>query len=107
MAEHEDGTRTVMSLSTGARVGATVALVLLVGAGYLLWSPIQLYPVDGFPIMCGTAVSPPDNDLGTAACGDINIIRRWQAAVAVKLPGHGIDDPTFLQPPRPMSAIGG
>jgi GTP 3',8-cyclase len=25
----------------------------------------------------------------------------------VKLPGHGINDPTFLQPDRPMSAIGG
>ena len=24
-----------------------------------------------------------------------------------KLPGHGIDDPSFLQPTRPMSAIGG
>ena len=29
------------------------------------------------------------------------------AGVADKLPGHGIEDPTFLQPPRPMSAIGG
>jgi cyclic pyranopterin phosphate synthase len=29
------------------------------------------------------------------------------AAMAAKLPGHGIDDPTFLQPTRPMSAIGG
>ena len=29
------------------------------------------------------------------------------AAVAGKQPGHGIDDPTFLQPDRPMSAIGG
>ena len=28
---------------------------------------------------------------------------RWRG----KLPGHGIDDPTFLQPDRPMSAIGG
>ena len=28
-------------------------------------------------------------------------------AVAVKLPGHGINDPSFLQPDRPMSAIGG
>jgi cyclic pyranopterin phosphate synthase len=27
--------------------------------------------------------------------------------VAVKLPGHGINDPGFLQPSRPMSAIGG
>jgi cyclic pyranopterin phosphate synthase len=24
-----------------------------------------------------------------------------------KKPGHGIDDPGFLQPDRPMSAIGG
>ena len=31
----------------------------------------------------------------------------WRRAVAVKLPGHGINDPGFLQPARPMSAIGG
>ncbi len=31
----------------------------------------------------------------------------WRAAVASKLPGHGINDPGFLQPARPMSAIGG
>ena len=31
----------------------------------------------------------------------------WRRAVAAKLPGHGINDPTFLQPDRPMSAIGG
>jgi len=31
----------------------------------------------------------------------------WRRAVAVKLPGHGINDPEFLQPARPMSAIGG
>jgi cyclic pyranopterin phosphate synthase len=24
-----------------------------------------------------------------------------------KLPGHGINDPSFIQPARPMSAIGG
>jgi cyclic pyranopterin phosphate synthase len=30
-----------------------------------------------------------------------------RAALATKLPGHGIDDPGFLQPSRPMSAIGG
>jgi hypothetical protein len=84
MTEHvddarEDGTRTVMSLSTGARVGIVLALVLLVGAGYLLWSPIQLYPASGFPIMCGTGVVPPADDLGTAACGEVNVIRQWQA----------------------------
>jgi GTP 3',8-cyclase len=38
---------------------------------------------------------------------DEEIARRWRAAVATKLPGHGINDPAFLQPDRPMSAIGG
>jgi cyclic pyranopterin phosphate synthase len=31
----------------------------------------------------------------------------WAAAMWGKLAGHGINDPTFLQPARPMSAIGG
>jgi cyclic pyranopterin phosphate synthase len=38
---------------------------------------------------------------------DDQIAARWQAAMWPKLPGHGIDDPSFLQPSRPMSAIGG
>jgi GTP 3',8-cyclase len=42
-----------------------------------------------------------------AGADDEEIARRWVAAMAAKLPGHGIDDPTFLQPTRPMSAIGG
>jgi cyclic pyranopterin phosphate synthase len=31
----------------------------------------------------------------------------WRAAMWGKRPGHAIDDPSFLQPLRPMSAIGG
>lgn len=31
----------------------------------------------------------------------------FRASTAAKLPGHGINDPTFIQPARPMSAIGG
>jgi len=38
---------------------------------------------------------------------DADLAERWRRAVAVKLPGHGINDPSFLQPDRPMSAIGG
>jgi hypothetical protein len=79
MADHEEGTRTVVTLSVGARVGAVIALLLLVGAGYLLWSPIQLYPSDGFPITCGTGARLPGDDLGAAACGKVNQIRQWQA----------------------------
>jgi GTP 3',8-cyclase len=42
-----------------------------------------------------------------AGASDAELAALWQAAVAAKLPGHGINDPGFLQPARPMSAIGG
>jgi cyclic pyranopterin phosphate synthase len=38
---------------------------------------------------------------------DEELARLWRIAMYGKRPGHGIDDPTFLQPVRPMSAIGG
>ncbi len=38
---------------------------------------------------------------------DEAVAQRWQDAMWPKLPGHGINDPSFLQPSRPMSAIGG
>ncbi len=38
---------------------------------------------------------------------DADIARAWQVAMWGKRAGHGIDDPSFLQPARPMSAIGG
>lgn len=39
--------------------------------------------------------------------GDAELATAWATAMWGKLPGHGIDDPGFLQPDRPMSAIGG
>ncbi|MGL4306485.1 MAG: GTP 3',8-cyclase MoaA [Mycobacteriaceae bacterium] len=38
---------------------------------------------------------------------DQDIALQWRAAMWGKLPGHGVNDPHFLQPHRPMSAIGG
>ena len=38
---------------------------------------------------------------------DAEIADVWRHAMWGKLAGHGIDDPGFLQPDRPMSAIGG
>jgi cyclic pyranopterin phosphate synthase len=38
---------------------------------------------------------------------DEELADRWRAAMITKRPGHGIDDVSFLQPARPMSAIGG
>ena len=42
-----------------------------------------------------------------AGASDEEIADRWVVAMRGKRAGHGIDDPTFLQPDRPMSAIGG
>jgi GTP 3',8-cyclase len=42
-----------------------------------------------------------------AGADDAQLAAAWRGAVATKLPGHGINDPGFLQPTRPMSAIGG
>jgi GTP 3',8-cyclase len=42
-----------------------------------------------------------------AGCTDAELAERWRIAMAAKLPGHAINDPSFLQPARPMSAIGG
>jgi cyclic pyranopterin phosphate synthase len=46
-------------------------------------------------------------DAMRSGASDAELAERWRRAVAPKLPGHGIDDPSFLQPDRPMSAIGG
>ena len=51
-----------------------------------------------------------ESDLRAALRGgadDAELARRWQAAMWSKKPGHGIDETSFLQPARPMSAIGG
>ncbi len=51
-----------------------------------------------------------ESDLRTAmreGASDEEIADRWVVAMRGKRAGHGIDDPTFLQPDRPMSAIGG
>lgn len=38
---------------------------------------------------------------------DAAIEAAWRAAMWAKAAGHGINDPSFVQPTRPMSAIGG
>jgi cyclic pyranopterin phosphate synthase len=42
-----------------------------------------------------------------AGADDEQIADAWRLAMWGKRAGHGIDDPAFLQPARPMSAIGG
>jgi cyclic pyranopterin phosphate synthase len=99
-------------------------------------APAELFDVDGGPATVGiiASVTRPfcgdcdrvrltadgqvrnclfardESDLRTAmraGASDEELAQRWVVAMAGKLPGHGIDDPAFLQPDRPMSAIGG
>jgi cyclic pyranopterin phosphate synthase len=46
-------------------------------------------------------------DLLRGGADDDRLVEVWRAAMWAKQPGHGINDPSFLQPDRPMSAIGG
>lgn len=51
-----------------------------------------------------------ETDLRTAlrsGAPDGEIARLWRQAMWGKKAGSGLDDPEFLQPDRPMSAIGG
>lgn len=45
--------------------------------------------------------------LRSTSHSDQDIALRWRQATWSKLPGHGVNEPGFLQPSRPMSAIGG
>ena len=99
-------------------------------------SPAELYLVDGGPTTVGViaSVTAPfcgscdrvrltadgqlrnclfardESDLRTlvrSGGSDADIAALVRASIAVKRAGHGIDDPGFVQPDRPMSAIGG
>jgi GTP 3',8-cyclase len=99
-------------------------------------APAELFDVDGGPATVGiiASVTRPfcgdcdrvrltadgqvrnclfareESDLRTSlrnGADDEEIAERWVIAMHGKRAGHGIDDETFLQPDRPMSAIGG
>jgi cyclic pyranopterin phosphate synthase len=99
-------------------------------------APAELFDVDGGPATVGiiASVTRPfcgdcdrvrltadgqvrnclfareESDLRTSlrnGASDEEIAERWVIAMLGKRAGHGIDDETFLQPDRPMSAIGG
>ena len=99
-------------------------------------APAELFHVDGGPATVGViaSVTRPfcgdcdrvrltadgqvrnclfareESDLRASLRGgatDDELAERWVVAMRGKRAGHGIDDPAFLQPDRPMSAIGG
>jgi GTP 3',8-cyclase len=63
---------------------------------------------DGQVRNCLFATQETDLRLLMRAGGDDAAIEAaWRAAMWAKAAGHGINDPDFVQPDRPMSAIGG
>ncbi|HZI98917.1 MAG TPA: GTP 3',8-cyclase MoaA [Actinomycetales bacterium] len=63
---------------------------------------------DGQVRNCLFAQSETDlRDLMRGGASDAELAVAWRGAMWVKRAGHGIDDERFLQPTRPMSAIGG
>lgn len=63
---------------------------------------------DGQVRSCLFARSETDlRGLLRAGATDEELAQAWRAAMWGKEAGHGINDEGFLQPPRPMSAIGG
>ena len=99
-------------------------------------APAQLWRVDGGPATVGSIASvshafcsacdrtrltadgqirsclfaTEETDLRAllrSGADDAALEAAWRAAMWRKAPGHGINDPDFVQPQRPMSAIGG
>jgi GTP 3',8-cyclase len=63
---------------------------------------------DGQVRNCLFATTETDlRGLMRGGAGDAAIEAAWRSAMWVKAAGHGINDPSFVQPTRPMSAIGG
>ncbi|MGN6611391.1 MAG: GTP 3',8-cyclase MoaA [Angustibacter sp.] len=117
------------------RLGERFTLTPL-GADVRGSAPAETWLVDGGPAVVGViaSVSQPfcgacdrmrltadgqlrsclfarsEHDLRTplrSGASDAELAEQMVRLMAVKKAGHGIDDPSFLQPARPMSAIGG
>jgi len=87
---------------------ATVGIIASVSEPFCGACDRTRLTADGQMRTCLFATS--ETDLRTplrAGADDHAIAVQWSHAMLGKLPGHGIDDPAFLQPSRPMSAIGG
>jgi GTP 3',8-cyclase len=134
-AGHE-WTRTSMITADEIQAALSERFTLTPHPGARAGAPAELFDVDGGPATVGiiASVTRPfcgdcdrtrltadgqirnclfsngETDLRGLLRGggtDEEIADAWRMAMWRKLPGHGINDPSFLQPDRPMSAIGG
>jgi GTP 3',8-cyclase len=92
----------------GAGLGGTVGIIAAVTQPFCGACDRLRLTADGQLRNCLFAME--ESDLRTPlrdGATDDELMTRMVACVAAKKAGHGIDDASFVQPPRPMSAIGG
>ena len=87
---------------------ATVGIIASVSEAFCAACDRTRLTADGQVRSCLFATEETDlRSLLRAGADDAEIEQAWRAAMWVKAAGHGINDPDFVQPRRPMSAIGG
>ncbi len=71
--------RVVRTPRLGARITLLIAALMLVAAGYYLFSPVRVVATDGGSWDCGTALSAPQDAFGKGLCGRQNDIFKARA----------------------------
>ena len=70
LTEHER-LRTVTSLRLGARIGLTIAALVLVFAAYEAWVPVDIAGYRGIQFNCGSVIRPPSGPFQVGNCGGV------------------------------------
>ena len=87
---------------------ATVGIIAAVSHAFCAACDRTRLTADGQVRNCLFATTETDlRALLRTGAGDADIEAAWRTAMWGKAAGHGINDPGFVQPERPMSAIGG
>lgn len=87
---------------------ATVGIIASVSHAFCSACDRTRLTADGQVRNCLFASTETDlRSLLRGGAGDDDIESAWRAAMWSKAAGHGINEPGFVQPDRPMSAIGG
>ncbi len=87
---------------------ATVGIIASVSEAFCAACDRTRLTADGQVRSCLFASEESDlRGLLRTGADDDTVEQAWRAAMWRKAAGHGINDPNFVQPQRPMSAIGG
>ncbi len=92
----------------GSQVAGRVGIIASVSHAFCAACDRSRLTADGQVRNCLFAREETDlRALLRSGAGDDALESAWRAAMWAKAAGHGINDPGFVQPDRPMSAIGG